>query len=491
MDPVSAISLGIQGTQAMGSGISGKQAAKQANQRQKQLEARFDPIMGQAFEGLFGENGAFGQMLGGPGLAAGQNLFNRALTEGDQFSAAMGDYQNQLTNLVGGPTSAETQGTQGAFDIAGQLRGMGPQFGFDFSNPAIGAGMGAVGNAISGMGGAMPGMNFARDAAAASMAGPQAYDFSTGRGMQDQIMRTFQEQAAGARQSGMENIGQSFTQSQDALNAALASQGISAGSGVAAGALGDLAMQGANQRAILERDLAAQAGQTALQGAQFDVGAGLQREQMESGYNLGFGGLGMQGLNQAGNLGLGMAGQDMARLMNMGQLGLGQAGLGQDFALGTQGMMSNFELARAAQQGSNLSQAGNLMLGAGGLAQQGDLARTGMQGQNLVNAANMARMGYLDPLTMQQGIYSQNILSPFMTGVGGLQGMLEMAMQGIQGGIDSRGRNAQTGGTGAGNALSGFLDTLNKSQGSWGNKNGTPAPTPLPTGDYTIPSNYS
>jgi len=464
MDPASgaaaAVGAGIQGAQGISSGVAGKQAAKDAQRRQTAYDQRVNPMIEQSFNQLLGEGGAFQQLMGGPGLAAGQDLFGRAVMGGQDYTNAMGDYQNQLVNAVGGPTAGETQGMQGAFDIAGQLRGAGPQYGFDFSNPAIGQGMGAVGGATSGLAGALPGTDIASAAAQASMAGPQGYNFAPGRSMQEQTMETFRQQAEGARQSGLENVGQAFTQGQDALSAALASQGISAGSGVAAGALGDMAMQGAGQRAMLERDLAAQAGQTALQGAQFDVGAGLQREQMESGYNLGFGGLGLQGLGQAGNLGLGLGGQDISRLSNLGQLGLGQAGLGQDFALGTQGMMSNFELSRAAQQGQNLANAGNLSLGAGGLAQQGSLSRAGMTSQNLVNAANMARSGYMDPLSLQQDIFSQNILNPFMAGVGGLQGLLEMGLGGMERGIDRSSSRASQGGAGKGAALGGVANTL-------------------------------
>jgi hypothetical protein len=507
---------------------------------------------------LLGEGGALQQMMG-PGLGAGQEMFGRAVTGGQDFANQMNQYQQQLMGAVPGggggmmqpavmpgggggmmghqmmpggggglAGSPEQRATEGAFGVAGDLRNQGPGFGFDFnnptvaqgtqgvmdvasglmgaptgvnldfSNPAIGAGMETIAGATGGLAGATPGAGIVSQAAQGSMASPQAYDFEAGRTTQAQTMETFNQAAQAARQTGLENVGQAFTGSQDALSAALASQGISPTSGVAAQALGDVAMQGAGQRAQLERDIAGAAGQTALQGAQFDVGTQLQREGMESGFGLGLQGLGLQGLGQAGNLGLGMGAQDISRLSAMGQLGATQSGLGQEFALGTQGllsntalaaqaqqaqnmlgagnlmlggtglsqdlllgsqgMMSNYDLARAAQQGQNLGAAGNLMLGAGGLSQQGNLARSAQQSQNIVNAANLARSGYMDPLSMQQDIYGQNILNPFMAGAGGLQNLLSTGLAGMGSSLDRSERQVGAAGQGKGAAMGSAFD---------------------------------
>ena len=413
-DPATMMAVGTaaQVGQGVASGASGKRAAGQAQQRQDQFDQRVGGIVDQATEALFGQEGQGGILneLLGPGLGAGRDLFEQAGQAGQQYSGLMGDYQNMLLQPQGG-------------------------FGFDFTAPGMTEGMEFINTAAGGMQGPMPGMDIAGQAAQGSLQGPQAYDFGAGQSLQQQTMDTFQQQAEAARATGIENVGQAFTGGQDALNAALASQGISPTSGVAASAIGEMAMQGAGQRAQFERDIAGAAGQTALQGAQFDVGAQLQREGMESGYGLGLQQLGLQGLGQAGSLGLGMAGQDLARLSGLGQLGVGQAGLGQQFALGREGLRSQFQLGSDAQQA-----------------------------QNIVNAANLARSGFVDPLAMQQDMFSQNIMNPFMAGAGGLQSLLGVGLTGMEQSLGRSERQAQAGGAGKGAAMGSAFDPRRSQQ---------------------------
>ena len=480
-DPASAmmaIGTGVQAGQGIASGASGKRAASAAQQRQQQYDDRVGGMVDQAGGMLLGEGGALQQMMG-PGLGAGQELFGRAVTGGQDFANQMNQYQQQLMGAVPGGGGGMMQpavmpGGGGGMMNHQMMRDLGPdasaaqveqawledmmghqmmqggggglvqhmgmgmggnQGFFDFNAPGMAEGRAGAGAAMEGLQGAMPGMGIAEQAAQGSMQSPQGYDFGAGRQLQAQTMDTFQQQADAARQTGLENVGQAFTGSQDALSAALASQGISPTSGVAAQALGDVAMQGAGQRAQLERDIAGAAGQTALQGAQFDVGTQLQREGMESGFGLGLQGLGLQGLGQAGQLGLGMAGQDLSRLTGLGNLGLGMTGLGQDFALGREGLRGNFELGRAGQQS-----------------------------QNIVNAANLARFGYTDPLAMQQDIYGQNILNPFMAGAGGLQNLLSTGLAGMGSSLDRSERQVGAAGQGKGAAMGSAFDPARSQQ---------------------------
>jgi len=197
------------------------------------------------------------------------------------------------------------------------------------------------------------------------------YDFGPGRTMQEQAMNTFEEFAGNQRNAALENAGAAFTQGGDALNAALASRGLSANSGAAIQGLSDLANQGAQSRVNLERDLANQAGQIGLDATKFDISSGLQREGMESGFAANAANIANQALGTAGQLGLG-AGQN---------------------ALTNQGQASQFELARTGQVAQNL-------MGAG------DLARTGFES------------GVMNPLAMQQQMYQQNQIAPYMQMMG-------------------------------------------------------------------------
>lgn len=288
------IPAAIGGISSIGSGVKGKQAANEANQRQAQLDQTNQQFMRQGMSMAEAMQNQANSFLQGGGVAG--DLMDQARTGGAAF-------QGQLT------------------DLANQLMGATPTF-----------------------------------------------DFQSGSNLMDQTMQQFQDYATGARNTGFEGISRSFTQGNQALDAMLASSGMSADSGVGAAARGQMAAEGAGQMAGLERDLSAQLGQTALQGAQFDVNRILQE----------------------------------------------------------QGMGSQFALGAGAQRGQNLGMAGSLL------------------GQ-----------AYQAPLAMQQQMYQQNQLNPFLSMMGMTNPMdfLSMAFGGMNQATQVAGGNAASGGAGMGAGL--------------------------------------
>lgn len=201
--------------------------------------------------------------------------------------------------------------------------------------------------------------------------GAPTFDFQTGNNLMDQTMQTFRDFASNQRNAALDQAGQAFTSQAGALDAALAGRGLSRNSGVAAGALGQLASEQSQAMAGLNRDLANQAGQIGLQGAQFDVNRMLQEQQ-----------------------------------------------LGSNFALGS-----------AAQQTQNLGLAGNL-----------------------------ATQAYTTPLGVQQGMFQENFLNPFMQTQAGLSGLLGQGMAALGQGLDLRNQQVQQAGAGKGAAMGGMTD---------------------------------
>lgn len=126
-----------------------------------------------------------------------------------------------------------------------------------------------------------PGFNFS------DVGTGQSYNFQPGSSLMDQTMQAFDSEAAGARASALDSMARQSSANMQGLDALLAGRGISRGSGVAGGALADLAGAQAAETAALERELGAMGTQAALQGAQFDVQRRLQEQQMGSQYNLG------------------------------------------------------------------------------------------------------------------------------------------------------------------------------------------------------------
>jgi hypothetical protein len=119
-----------------------------------------------------------------------------------------------------------------------------------------------------------------------------------------------------ARATAQEQMALGFNQQSDALDAALASRGLSRNSGVAAGALGGLLGQQGQQMSEFNRGLADQQGNMALQAGQFDAQNALGLGQLNLGGlnaqlgalgsigQLGMGGIGNVLANQQANLGL-------------------------------------------------------------------------------------------------------------------------------------------------------------------------------------------
>jgi hypothetical protein len=184
-----------------------------------------------------------------------------------------------------------------------------------------------------------------------------------------QTMDTFNQFAGNQRAMAADQAGQAMTQGLQGLDTALADRGMARGSGVAAAGASQLAQGQAEQMAGLNRDLANQAGQLGLQGAQFDINRMLQEQQM-----------------------------------------------GSQFALGA-----------GAQRGQNLGMAGNML------------------GQ-----------AYQAPLQMQQQLFQQNQMNPYMQmmGMTNPMQMLQMGFGGAQQGLDYAAQNAMQGGAGFGAGMS-------------------------------------
>lgn len=307
-----ALPAAISGVSSIGSGIKGKNAANEANQRQAQLDQTNQNFMNTGMGMMEGMQNQANNFLSGGGMAG--DLMNQAQTGGAQFA-------NQMQGL------------------AGQLTGGAPSF-----------------------------------------------DFATGQNTMDQTMSTFQNFANNQRNAAFDQAASGFTAQSGALDAALASRGMSRNSGVGAAALGNIAAEGGAAMAGLNRDLSNQAGQIGLDAAKFDVTRGLQE-------------------------------QDMA---------------------------SRFALGSAAQQAQNLGMAGD------------------MYGQ-----------AYQNPLAMQQQMYQQNQVNPFlaMTGMSNPMDLLSMAFGGMSNATATAGANAAQGGAGMGAGLAGMTGQM------WdflSNKNSTP-----------------
>lgn len=353
----------VSAATSIGSGIKGKQAANQADQKANAFDEQLMGMMG----GAMGQLDDLGQRRDAflNGAIDPNALANQAATGGQA-------YQNTLAGL------------------AGQLQG------------------------------GVPGMNFGpvagssiTETAAQNLGGMQGagYDFGPGREIQAQAMQNFQEYASGAQDAALEQAGQAFTGGQRALDAALASRGMSRDSGVAAAETANMARQGAQSQVNLARDLAAQAGQIGLDATKFDIGSGLQREGMESNFALGSAGQGLQAAQAAGQLGL---------------------GIGQNY-LTNQGQQADYNLGTAAQNAQNVGLAGEL-----------------------------ATQGYMNPLQVQQQMFQQNQMQPYLQ-MASMTNPMQMlsSIMALQGGNLERRADQNTGANFGG--LGGALGDLSSS----------------------------
>jgi hypothetical protein len=319
-DPASAmmgIGAGVQGVQGIAAGQQGKRAGQQLD---RQMEGQTDLLGNVIDQG----QGMLDTVMGMDPSFGGQRemLYDQAMTGGQQLSGT-------LNNL------------------AGRVAGVGD------------AGAGAYGQQLS----AMPGAQF---------------NFTPGSNMMDQSMAAFRDMSGNIRNQASDTAAQQFTAGGNALDAALASRGISRGSGVAAGTTRDMALQGAQQLAGVERDLANLGTQMGLDATQFDVGRVLQEQGMQS------------------NFALGSAAQRGQNLLGAGQLALGSAG----------------------QQAANLGQAGSL-------ASQAYAMPLGMQ-------QDMFSQNYMNPMLQQQGLMGQLASGLLGQGVTGMENMMGMRNQQVQ-----------------------------------------------------------
>lgn len=304
---------------------------------------------------------------------------------GNRLAQLQGLTDNALGNLPGIYTGA-------ANDLAGQRVG-------EFNSPGVTTGAFTA-----------PGMN--------------PYDFT---GTQDTLGNVRQQSdaiASRARDTALERSALAFRQGGDSLNAALADRGISADSGVAAGALSDLAYKGAQSQTELERNLADSAAQRAMQAGQFDASNALQMAGLGSQYNLGFNEL------------------QQGRALNQFNANL-----------------SRDELAnRTALQGYQANLAGN-QFNAGLINQSADL-----------NAR-----AYTDPLALAQQNYQQNFQQPELAYRGMLNpaGMMQTGSNIYNNLAGNEGQAAGAAGMGFGSSLSTILGLINMH-----NRNQNPAGTP-------------
>lgn len=292
------VGMGMQGIQAITSGASGKQAARQAQGRADHAQGNIDQMMGAGMDMWGQQNAQSQQFLQGRGNAQVNGMAQRAY--------------GQIDGLT--PQRAQ-QFQQFSFDPVTQLRG--------------------------------------------------------------QAMSDFDQFAGNQRAAAAEQAGQAFRGVGSTLNQQMASRGIGAGSGVAAGALSGFAGQQGQTLANLNRDLAAQGNQAGLQAMQFDVGSGLQQAGMQSQYNLAQNQFGLQANDQFFNQGMAAATtpvQMQQQLYQQNQLNpylQMQAGLNPASMLGPalQGNMGLLDLSHQQNQAAS-SGKGSAMGGMmGGLGQ--------------------------------------------------------------------------------------------------------------------------
>lgn len=228
------------------------------------------------------------------GIGSGINSTIKGSQAARQAESGLTNFENQAGDLV-----------NMAGDAFNQIGGFA-------QNPLGGFGQGVM-NQINGLGGVLGGIanDTQQSLMQQAMGQYQGPDFA----QLDQIQEMAQQNALDfgdrARTTALENSALAFDQGADQLNAMLADRGIAGGSGVAAGALGDLARAGAQSRVELNRGLADQQQQAALGAAQFDVNAALQR----GGLDLSAANIAFQN-NLAGNQfnsGLIMQGADLQR----------------------------------------------------------------------------------------------------------------------------------------------------------------------------------
>jgi len=127
-------------------------------------------------------------------------------------------------------------------------------------------------------------------------------------------------------------------------------------------------------------------------------------------------------------------------------------------------MGSNFELGRADIALRNAGQNFNNQM-------QG----FGMMNQNIGMGAQLARQGYMDPIQLQQQLFQQNQLQPFMQlqGLTNPQDMMGMVAGGQNAGMDRRERQNVGGNFGGLPQYTTDLSSAIKNKGNPGTGGGT------------------
>lgn len=290
-----------------------------------------------------------------------------------------------------------------------------------------------------------------------------------------------------ARATALEQAAIGFNQTGDAVDAALASRGLSGNSGVGAAALAQYGGQVGQQLTNLNRDIANQTQAAALQGAQFDIGNVMQLAGLGSQYNLG--------INQlTGNLGLG---RDELIANQLGQRNAltGQIGLAGDQLLAGQTQAQNALIANQLMQNTALgAQFGmnqnSLLAGLAQAGQANDLGRSsqlaglqGMQDATALTQTDLRNRAVTQPLGMLQSVYQSNYLAPQMQVLGLQSGlansMLGQGTAGLNSNLAAMAQAAQTAGSGKGAASGGAIGQ-NQGKGTGKGAGTGTSPGPMP-----------
>jgi hypothetical protein len=299
------LGAGLQGMQAISSGVKGNRAARQADQAMNQLDQLLGGIADMGL-GQMGQMWNQAQAFNNPTLA--NEIFQGVvqggplISQNNQAAASQigqGGFLNQAANYLGNDAAAGVNLQQ-----VGEFQGIG-----NFVAPEL-----------------------------------QQFNFDPLNTVAQQAIQGAREEAGRARDAAREQAALSMQQGGRGLDVTLADRGFSRNSGAAAEALAGLQFQNNQALSNLNRDLANMQSQVGLQAAQFDAQNALQMNQMGSQYNLGFNQLGQQrALNEFNtNLGQALAGQqfNLDRANAMNQAALQRAGLSNQFGLGAaQGLM--------------------------------------------------------------------------------------------------------------------------------------------------------
>lgn len=345
------------------------------------------PFIGPALQGVAGIASGIG------GKQQQQKLDQQIDTSNKAFTDMMNAGGQTLSNF--GQLAEGFNNPELSAEVLGRARNLGDQL------------KGIADTAVQGIG-RSEGQNIALNAAQGG------FNFDPLRQNLGQALQLAQDSAARARATSAQQGALAMQQGADTLTAQLAQRGLGPRSGATVAGLTDLNRQNALGRMQLESDLANQAGQMALQGAQMDTQNLLAHNQMASQYDLG-------------------------NRQMQGQLGLGLSQLNDQQALMRAGLQSD-----ALTQGFNALQ---------GTYQQNFL-NPFMQMQGLIGNLAGGMMG-----TGAQGLMGNTGLTFEQAKAGGAG--LGAGLAGLTGGITNA-LNPPGGAAGGGNSGPGWLQLLQK-----------------------------